>query len=134
MLLDGERMPQSSRKTASSALSHLRVTLTDDFYLGPGRADLMELIAETGSIAAAGKRMGMSYKRAWSLVQALNDGFGKPLIETSRGGAAQGGAALTPLGAEVLRRYRQMQAATRQAIAEDVAALTALITDMSQKK
>ena len=115
-------------------LSHLRITLTESFYLGPGRADLMELIAETGSISAAGKRMGMSYKRAWSLVQALNDGFGRPLIETSRGGAAQGGAALTPLGTEVMQRYRQMQAATRQAIAGDVAAITALMTDMSQKK
>ena len=94
----------------------------------------MELIAESGSISAAGKRMGMSYKRAWSLVQALNEGFGRSLIETSRGGAAQGGAALTPLGAEVLQRYRQMQAATRQAIAEDVTALAALMTDMSQKK
>ena len=127
-------MPQSPKKTASSGLSHLRITLTDGFYLGPGRADLMELIAETGSISAAGKRMGMSYKRAWSLVQALNEGFGHALVETSRGGAAQGGAALTPLGAEVLRRYRQMQAATREAIAEDVTAITALMTDMSQKK
>ena len=127
-------MPQSPKKMASPGLSHLRVTLTDGFYLGPGRADLMELIAETGSISAAGKRMGMSYKRAWSLVQALNDGFGRPLIETSRGGAAQGGAALTPLGAEVLQHYRQMQAATRQAIAGDVAAITALMIDMSQKK
>jgi len=127
-------MPQFPKKTVSPGLSHLRVTLTDSFYLGPGRADLMELIAETGSISAAGKRMGMSYKRAWSLVQALNEGFGRSLVETSRGGAAQGGAALTPLGAEVLQRYRQMQAATRQAIAEDVTALTALMTDMSQKK
>jgi molybdate transport system regulatory protein len=127
-------MPQSPKKTASPGLSHLRVTLTDDFYLGPGRADLMDLIAETGSIAAAGKRMGMSYKRAWSLVQALNDGFGKPLIETSRGGAAQGGATLTELGSEVLGRYRHMQARTREAIADDVAALTVMMTDMSQKK
>lgn len=127
-------MSRPPAKTKSPGLSHLRITLTDGFYLGPGRADLMELIAETGSISAAGKRMGMSYKRAWSLVQVLNDGFGKPLIETSRGGAAQGGAALTPVGTEVLWRYRQMQAATREAIAEDVVALTALMTDMSQKK
>ena len=123
-----------AKPSAVPGLTHLRVTFTDKFYLGPGRADLLEGIAETGSISAAGKRMGMSYKRAWSLVQALNEGFGRSLIETSRGGAAQGGAALTPLGAEVLQRYRQMQAATRQAIAEDVTALAALMTDMSQKK
>jgi len=61
-------MSRSQKKAKSRGLSHLRVTLTEGFYLGPGRADLMELIAETGSISAAGKRMGMSYKRAWSLV------------------------------------------------------------------
>jgi hypothetical protein len=66
----------ASSKSAPPGLTHLRVSFTDTFYLGPGRADLLEGIAQTGSIAAAGKRMGMSYKRAWSLVQALNDGWG----------------------------------------------------------
>jgi molybdate transport system regulatory protein len=125
-------MPQ--RRRQALGLSHLRVAVTDDFYLGPGRADLMELISETGSIAAAGKRMGMSYKRAWSLVQALNDGFGTPLVAASRGGAAQGGAMLTPMGQEVLTRYRHMQAATRAAISDDLAALTRLQADTSERK
>ncbi|MDR3474128.1 MAG: winged helix-turn-helix domain-containing protein [Devosia sp.] len=115
-------------------LSHLRVTFTDAFYLGPGRADLMELIAETGSISAAGKRMGMSYKRAWGLVQTLNQGFGAPLVETSRGGAGQGGATLTPPGVEILRLYRHMQQSTRDAIAADVAAVRALLTDVSRQQ
>ena len=101
--------------------------------MGPGRADLLEGIAETGSIAAAGKRMGMSYKRAWSLVQALNEGWGTPLVETSRGGAGQGGATLTSDGEFVLLRYRAMQAATRAAIAPDVAALGKR-RDMSKRK
>src|SRR5262245_40422835 len=100
-------------------LSHLRITLTDGFYIGPGRADLMELIAGTGSISEAAKGMGMSYKRAWGLVQALNEGFGTPLIEASRGGKEQG-ASLTEAGREVLERYRGMQDATRRAIARDV--------------
>lgn len=111
-------------------LSHLRITLSENFYIGPGRADLMELIAETGSISEAAKRMGMSYKRAWSLVQALNDGFGAPLVETARGGKEQG-ASLTAIGREVLERYRGMQEATRRAIARDVEALTTLHADMS---
>lgn len=115
-------------------LSHLRVTLTADAYVGPGRADLLEAIAETGSIAAAGKAMGMSYKRAWGLVQALNSGFGQPLVEASRGGSEQGGAILTAAGRQVLDRYRHMQRAAATAIAEDVGALQALITDMSGKK
>jgi molybdate transport system regulatory protein len=110
-------------KARAPGLSHLRVTLSDDFYIGPGRADLLEGIAETGSIAAAGKRMGMSYKRAWSLVQALNEGWGSLLVVTARGGAGQGGASLSDDGAFVLERYRAMQEKARAAIARDVAAL-----------
>ncbi|OEO31522.1 ModE family transcriptional regulator [Devosia insulae DS-56] len=120
------------KTSAVIGLSHLRVTLSESFYIGPGRADLMELIAETGSISEAAKRMGMSYKRAWGLVQALNEGFGAPLVEASRGGNAQG-ASLTAAGCEVLERYRGMQEATRKAIARDVEALLAL-HDMSQGK
>lgn len=111
----------------ADGLSHLRVTLSEAAYLGPGRADLLELIGETGSISAAGRRMGMSYKRAWGLVQALNEGFGAPLVVASRGGAGQGGARLTELGRAALGHYRAMQAKTRAAIAEDVAGLRALI-------
>ena len=108
-------------------LAHLRVTLSEEAYIGPGRADLLQGIADTGSISEAAKRMGMSYKRAWSLVQALNAGFGGALVQTVRGGSGQGGASLTPLGEEVLRRYRHMQDAARLAIAPDVAALRALL-------
>lgn len=115
-------------------LSHLRVSFGGSFYIGPGRADLLEGISETGSISAAGKRMGMSYKRAWGLVQALNEGLGAPLVETSRGGSAQGGAMLTAIGTEVLASYRRMQAATRAAIAADVADLEARITAAATPK
>jgi molybdate transport system regulatory protein len=114
-------------------LTHLRVTLSETAYLGPGRADLLEQIGLTGSISAAGKAMGMSYKRAWGLVQALNDGFGFTLVETSRGGSAQGGAHLTDAGRAVLAHYRTMQARTRAAIADEVAALRKLL-DMSAQK
>lgn len=112
-------------------LGHLRIVLSDAAYIGPGRADLLEGIERLGSIAAAGKAMGMSYKRAWGLVQALNEGFGRPLVASSRGGAAQGGASLTPLGKAVLAHYRSMQAKTETAIAEDVAALRAMLTEHS---
>ncbi|HVW92318.1 MAG TPA: winged helix-turn-helix domain-containing protein [Devosia sp.] len=122
------------RPPSPPGLTHLRVTVADDFYLGPGRADLLELIAETGSISAAGKRMDMSYKRAWSLVQALNEGFGAPLVEANRGGSGQGGATLTPAGQEILRLYRHMQQATRNAIEADLAAAQRLRTDHSGRK
>lgn len=121
------------KRSDPPGLTHLRVTFSDDFYVGPGRADLLEGIAATGSIAAAGKAMGMSYKRAWSLVQALNDGFGRPLVATSRGGSEQGGAALTADGAFVLERYRAMQEATRRAIAADVT-MVARKLDMAGRK
>jgi molybdate transport system regulatory protein len=121
-------------KPRAVGLTHLRVTLSDDFYVGPGRADLIEFIAETGSISEAAKRMGMSYKRAWSLVQALNEGFGAPLVETQRGGAGQGGAIVTDAGHEVLKRYRHMEERTRTAIATDMKALGELQTDMSKRK
>lgn len=116
-----------------NGLTHLRITLSETAYIGPGRADLLERIDSTGSISAAGKAMGMSYKRAWSLVQALNEGFGTPLVESSRGGASQGGAQLTEAGRFVLERYRAMQDKTRTAIAEDVAALRQNF-DMSARK
>lgn len=105
-----------------------------DVYIGPGRADILERIADTGSIAAAGKAMGMSYKRAWGLVQALNAGFGAPLVETVRGGTKQGGARLTDLGLAVLNHYRAMQAKTETAIAQDIEALRALKTDIAERK
>lgn len=121
-----------NKSTPPSGLGHLRIVLSDKAYIGPGRADLLEGIAASGSISAAGKAMGMSYKRAWGLVQALNEGFGQSLVETARGGAGQGGAVLTPLGQEILNRYRAMQRATEVVIAKDVAALRDLISDISQ--
>ncbi|MGH7156097.1 MAG: winged helix-turn-helix domain-containing protein, partial [Acetobacteraceae bacterium] len=66
---------------------HLRVVLGGRVALGPGKAELLDGIAETGSIAAAGRRMGMSYKRAWLLVEEMNAMFADPLVNTAKGGA-----------------------------------------------
>ncbi|MBS0564963.1 MAG: LysR family transcriptional regulator [Proteobacteria bacterium] len=104
----------------------LRLTFADGTWIGPGKADLLEGIAETGSIAAAGRRMKMSYKRAWGLAEVLNGMFGEPLIQSSRGGAAHGGASLTECGAEVLRLYRAMLANCQRAAAAEIAALDRL--------
>ena len=100
----------------SGPVARLRVVLGRDIALGPGKADLLEGIRETGSIAAAGRRMGMSYKQAWLLIDTMNCCFAK-------GGKSGGGAHLTPLGEEVLARFRRMQAATDKVIADDMAAL-----------
>lgn len=86
-----------------------RVMLGDVRAIGPGKADLLELIEETGSISAAAKRMKMSYRRAWTLVDAMNSAFKKPLVEASTGGAGGGGARVSENGKEVLALYRRMQ-------------------------
>jgi molybdate transport system regulatory protein len=98
----------------------LRVILARGVAFGPGKADLLERIRDTGSIAAAGRRMKMSYTRAWGLVEAMNRDFAGPLVRSAKGGAARGGAELTALGAEVLARYRRMQSASQRAVVTDL--------------
>ncbi|MCT8971557.1 winged helix-turn-helix domain-containing protein [Microbaculum marinisediminis] len=110
----------------------LRVVLVPGVALGPGKADLLEAIAETGSISAAGRRMTMSYKRAWSLVNEMNGWFAGPLVETGKGGAGGGGAQLTALGERVREAYRRMEQAASAAVEADIAALRAEISDMSK--
>ena len=107
--------------------ARLRVVLEPDIAIGPGKADILEGIRDTGSIAAAGRRMGMSYKRAWLLVETMNRCFREPLVATSRGGQARGGATLTPTGARVLESYRRMERRTAKAIAGEMDALRGLL-------
>ena len=107
--------------------THIRLTLQPDVSLGPGKARLLEGIRDLGSIAAAGRRMGMSYKRAWLLVEQMNSGFAEPLVSAAKGGEHGGGAALTKTGAEVLARYRRLEAAARRAMARETAALRRLL-------
>src|SRR5262245_56141076 len=95
---------------------HLRITLPSGVRLGPGKARLLQGIKETGSIASAGRRMGMSYKRAWTLVEVMNEHFRSPMVEATKGGRSGGGAKLTPLGEEVLTTFKEMERLTRKAI------------------
>jgi molybdate transport system regulatory protein len=95
----------------------LRVIVVPGVGIGPGKAALLEAIKETGSISAAGRKIEMSYKRAWYLVDAMNGHFDRPLVETSKGGKSGGGAKLTQLGEDVLGAFREMEAATHKAIA-----------------
>ena len=95
--------------------------------LGPGKADLLQAISDTGSIAAAGRRLGMSYKRAWQLVEILNAMFAEPLVDSSRGGPAGGGASLTRTGNEVLDLYRRIQDESARAGAKPLSRLQELM-------
>ena len=101
----------------------LRVTIAEGHFLGPGKVRLLELVGETGSISAAARAMNMSYRRAWMLVQSMNDAFGVPVLTSAVGGSRGGGATVTVFGKEVIARYRRMEARTRAAIAADAAAL-----------
>ncbi len=101
--------------------------LFDGAMIGPGKAALLDGIAATGSIAAAGRQMQMSYKRAWMLVEEMNAAFALPLVASARGGQGGGGARLTEAGAEVLRLYREVVARSEAAAAEPIAALEAML-------
>lgn len=100
--------------------ARLRLVLGPDIAIGPGKVDLLEKIGETGSIAEAGRTLGMSYKRAWQLIGTMNDAFKTPVVLTSRGGASKGGATLTPFGEELLARCRRIQAETEQLVEADL--------------
>lgn len=106
----------------------LRFEFGSDLKLGPGKAELLEQIDALGSIAAAGRAMGMSYKRAWSLVEEMNAAFVEPVVTSARGGAGHGGAALTATGRAVLVQFRKLEQRleTPEARAE-LAALVALM-------
>ncbi|MFY9293538.1 MAG: LysR family transcriptional regulator [Methylorubrum rhodinum] len=95
----------------------IRVDLGPDHRLGPGKVRLLEAIAEHGSIAAGARALGMSYRRAWMLVEAMNRGFGAALVESQAGGRAGGGARLSDLGAEVVAAYRTVERAAEEAAA-----------------
>ncbi|MEN9408888.1 MAG: hypothetical protein RL216_862 [Pseudomonadota bacterium] len=101
--------------------------LFDTAMLGPGKAELLRLIATTGSISAAGRAMGMSYKRAWSLVEEMNAAFAAPLVTSTRGGPGGGGAHLTETGQSVLALYDDILARTAQAAAPQLAQLESLL-------
>lgn len=110
----------------------IRIVFGAQEMIGPGKAELLERIGRCGSIAAAGREMGMSYKRAWELVGRLNAMFRDPLVEPTRGGPGGGGAVLTPAGRAVLDLYRAFEQEAAQAGAGALAALQARLKDIPE--
>ena len=105
----------------------LRVLMGAAVALGPGKARLLDAIDEAGSISAAARMMSMSYRRAWTLVEAMNRDFRSPLVVTSAGGAGGGGAGVTPAGFEALKRYRAMEQKAAKAVAPEIDAFAKLL-------
>src|SRR6478672_9366069 len=106
-------------------MARLRVSVVFESgaRIGAGKAKLLESIRDTGSISAAARGMGMSYKRAWLLLDSMNQAFTELVVRAAPGGAGGGGATLTPFGAEVLERYRHIHDRATATAADDLAAL-----------
>ena len=95
---------------------------------GPGKADLLRAIDETGSISAAARQMEMSYRRAWLLVDTMNQSFKSPVVVTLTGGKAGGGAAVTEFGKEVLQRYNAMEEKASASVAKELRSFTDMMS------
>ena len=111
----------------ADARFRLRIRKGEDIAVGPGKIDLLEAIADSGSITAAARALGMSYRRAWLLVDTMNRCFREPVVMAEAGGAQGGGTALTPLGRAVVAHYRAAEAQAAHAAAKEIAALEALL-------
>ena len=101
----------------------LHIHLEGEHSLGPGKVQLLEEVRAQGSISAAARAMGMAYRHAWEMIDDLNQGLGRAVVETASGGHDGGGAQLTRFGEQLVRRFRAMEAATNRAIASDLRAL-----------
>lgn len=107
--------------------ARFRLQLKHGTALGPGKVELLERIAASGSIRAAAEEMAMGYRTAWQMVQSMNEHFIAPLVEQQRGGSSRGGAQLTATGLKALKTYRAMEQHALKAIAKDIRTLDLLI-------
>lgn len=105
----------------------LRVYRDDTIAIGPGKVALLEAVAETGSISAAARQLGMSYRRAWLLIDETNRALASPAVNTAAGGVHGGGTALTEVGIALVTHYRAAENTARLATAADIAALKRLL-------
>lgn len=103
----------------------VRIDLDTGDRIGPGKIALLKAVDETGSISAAGRALGMSYRRAWRLIEDLNGSFNKPLVTAQTGGKSGGGAELTPLGKSVIAHYTAIESKSHKAAMRHLSALQA---------
>lgn len=101
----------------------IRVDLASGIRIGPGKVAVLEEIARSGSISAAGRALRMSYRRTWELVEELNRGLGTPVVDTIAGGSGGGGAVLTKAGRAIVERYRAMEVDAAAAVRKHIQAL-----------
>ena len=111
---------KGARKSAPSK-PQIRIMFRKAIAMGPGKADLLKAIDASGSISAAARSLGMSYRRAWLLVDTMNQSFKSPVVETLTGGQKGGGARVTDTGHDVLQRYLAMEAKAAASVKKDLA-------------
>ena len=105
----------------------LRVTRGDEVAIGPGKVELLEAVRDHGSITEAAKQIGMSYRRAWLLLDEVNRMLKKPATMSAHGGQSGGGSVLTPEGEEVVRLYREIEAQAEAACAQKIRQLLKMV-------
>lgn len=120
------RKPPKAPAAASRHAIRPRVYLEEDIAIGPGKIDLLRHVDATRSISAAARAMGMSYKRAWQLIDAMNRDFG-PVVATATGGAGGGGASLTPKGTALVAAYESLERRLNDAAGREIADLLSLL-------
>ena len=103
-----------------------RVFIGDDIALGPGKIDLLRAVGETRSLSAAARSLGIPYKRAWLLIDSLNQGFGVPVVDSATGGKGGGGTTLSALGRNLIERYDSLERQINAAATTELEALRAL--------
>ena len=123
------RLARKPARGQDQARLTIRVDFGEHGALGPGKVRLLELIGTHGSISAAGRAMGMSYRRAWLLVDSLNQAFRDPVVATQHGGPGGGGAALTEAGQALVARYRALEEDVERAAAGHMTALVQSLSD-----
>ena len=94
----------------------IRVPFGGGFAIGSGKADILEAVADTGSISAAARRMKMSYRRAWLLIDTMNRCFREPVVDAAKGGKGGGGAEITAFGLRVLKEFRDIEAVAMRSV------------------
>ncbi len=119
----GKRATKSSEAASPSDRLSIRLDLASGARIGPGKVAVLEEIARSGSISAAGRALHMSYRRTWELVEDLNRSLGTPVVETAAGGSGGGGAVLTRAGKAIVERYRAIEMDTALAARKHLLAL-----------
>jgi len=104
-----------------------RLYLNDSITVGPGKIDLLRKVDETHSISAAARALGMTYKHAWLLIDSLNQGFRRPVVESATGGRGGGGTTLTVLGKKLVEHYIALEVRLNSSAQAELDALLRLI-------